>query len=609
MKRGVPIAFLLLAVAPAAAQEVDYRDARIVLAEPGAMLHGASEADAEQAVPNLPWLPGDRVWTESGARMEIQFADGTLVQLAEDSKLDYEASDMDRGTAVLRLWTGSLYLIARGRSSSPGFEIETESGVVYVSEAADVRVDAIPGETRLSVFRGSAQLSGGGETVNVYPGERSYASFGSAAEAPHRFDHQAADAFDSWSRSRRDRYAAVAAPPGMPEEIEPYAAELEEHGSWAVVAEVGHVWRPRVAVSWTPYSHGRWVPSAYGWVWVASEPWGWAPSHYGRWGHSLDLGWYWIPGRRWSGAWVSWRVGGGYVGWSALGRHGRPVHYVSHRGHGGYPRHGWTYARHTGLGARHLSRHLVHEDRIPRQRLSQLAGYSQPDGGRRAVSRWSRTDRDRSDRFRIGGSSLSPRADRGRAGTAGDRFTRSGSSRRAPQRSGDPSLEALRRMRSGPAQGRRSPELQEGRGAERPRGFDRSGSRSPRTRDAAPGSVRERSPGFGASSRSPRRSGDPGLEALRQMRSGRGRDDGARAQDPGRGSPRLERAPERGARPGRLTAPRREASEGRPSASLRSPSRRSETRPSARSDSQPSRRDDGRSDERRGARRRERDRE
>jgi hypothetical protein len=500
MKLGNAIPFLLLAVAPATAQEVDYRDARIVLAEPGAMWHGANETEAEEAIPNLPWLPGDRVWTESGARMEIQFADGTLVQLAEDTRLDYEASDLDRNTTVLRLWTGSLYLIARGRAASPAFEIETESGVVYVNEAGATRVDAIPGETRVSVYRGTAQLSAGGDTVTLYPGERSYATFGRAAEVPQRFDHQAADAFDAWSRARRDRYAAVYSPTDLPEEIEPYAADLEEHGSWAVVADVGYVWRPRVAVSWTPYSHGRWARSAYGWVWIAYEPWGWAPFHYGRWGHSLDLGWYWIPGRRWSGAWVSWRVGGGYVGWCALGRRGRPVRYLYRgRDHRHYSGHGWTYARHSALGARDLSRHLVREDRIPRQRLSQLAAESQPPGARRAVSRWGRSERDRSRGPAARSTSPSPRVRSGSAGTVRGRGgERSGVSRREPRRSSDPGLEALRRMRSG------------------------------------------------ASNRTPRRSEDPGLEALRRMRSTPSRRDSSRGvRDASRSTQRLRRSPDR----------------------------------------------------------------
>src|SRR5262249_46527712 len=42
---------------------------------------------------------------------------------------------------------------------------------------------------------------------------------------------------------------------------------------------------------------------------------------YGRWVYVGGPGWAWIPGRRYSGAWVTWRVGPsgfGYVGWAPM---------------------------------------------------------------------------------------------------------------------------------------------------------------------------------------------------------------------------------------------------------------------------------------------------
>ena len=34
--------------------------------------------------------------------------------------------------------------------------------------------------------------------------------------------------------------------------------------------------------------------------------------------------WVWVPGVEWAPAWVTWRVGGGYIGWAPL-----PPHHVS----------------------------------------------------------------------------------------------------------------------------------------------------------------------------------------------------------------------------------------------------------------------------------------
>jgi hypothetical protein len=97
-------------------------------------------------------------------------------------------------------------------------------------------------------------------------------------------------------------------------------------GSWVEVADYGYCWQPSVAVSnskWRPYSDGYWVYTDVGWTWVSNEDFGWATYHYGRWTRLRDRGWFWVPGREWGPAWVSWRTGGDHVGWAPLPPRGR----------------------------------------------------------------------------------------------------------------------------------------------------------------------------------------------------------------------------------------------------------------------------------------------
>jgi hypothetical protein len=94
---------------------------------------------------------------------------------------------------------------------------------------------------------------------------------------------------------------------------------LATHGSWVVVGSYGRCWRPvGVAIEWRPYCYGNWVWTDAGWSWASDEPWGRACYHYGRWAHDSEFGWIWVPGIEWAPAWVSWREGGGYVGWAPL---------------------------------------------------------------------------------------------------------------------------------------------------------------------------------------------------------------------------------------------------------------------------------------------------
>ncbi len=102
-------------------------------------------------------------------------------------------------------------------------------------------------------------------------------------------------------------------------DTEVFYERLSPYGYWEAVAPYGRVWVPAVGYGWRPYYFGRWVLTDWGWTFVSDDPWGWAAYHYGRWNWGVGVGWYWIPGRVWAPAWVSWRYGGGYVGWCPLG--------------------------------------------------------------------------------------------------------------------------------------------------------------------------------------------------------------------------------------------------------------------------------------------------
>jgi hypothetical protein len=98
-----------------------------------------------------------------------------------------------------------------------------------------------------------------------------------------------------------------------------FEAPLSTHGTWVEVGSHGRCWHPAgVAVQWRPYCTGEWVWTDCGWYWQTDEPWGWACYHYGYWVVDPVYGWIWVPGVEWAPAWVSWRVGGGYVGWAPL---------------------------------------------------------------------------------------------------------------------------------------------------------------------------------------------------------------------------------------------------------------------------------------------------
>lgn len=95
---------------------------------------------------------------------------------------------------------------------------------------------------------------------------------------------------------------------------------LSPYGQWVDFPSFGFVWIPMVDPDFFPYaSNGHWVWTNYGWTWVSHYNWGWAPFHYGRWNYDDYFGWFWIPDNVWGPAWVAWRSGPGYYGWTPLG--------------------------------------------------------------------------------------------------------------------------------------------------------------------------------------------------------------------------------------------------------------------------------------------------
>jgi uncharacterized protein DUF6600/FecR-like protein len=578
MRRLMVLSVLTLAAAPAVFAQ-SYHNGRIRYVEEGVSIQRATETGSEEATANLPFLPGDRVWTDGGGRAEFQFAAGSLLRLDAGSKLDYVAQEDARDErVVLRLWSGALFLHVRDRRDGT-FEVETPGGIVSAGNRGSVRIDVESGETRVSVFEGEASLDAG-ENVRVRAGERVYARRNEITDGPSAFDRGEGDEFADWDNSRQEQtaYAANREEP-LPDDVAPYADELDHHGAWYYEQEVGHVWRPYVSAGWQPYSDGRWVWTLYGWTWVPYESWGWATSHYGRWGFTSALGWYWIPGATWGPAWVSWAVGGDYVGWCPLGYRDRPVLVYDRLGrgtHGGYgvgrgttvAQTPWTYLRRGDMGARDLSRRRVQLDGRSIQQV------------RMVESAHGRLTRD----FAVTETPISVARAVPRNGS-----TRPGMSDTVPEMRSDPmtTIPVARRRGRSIDDGQRGSVTESGSTAAGPAGTARYGgtARAVHPTDVRSGQRRPDAPDAGTAGTSARRGRtSEGVEARTPDRPVRQRD-GASQDDREVLRPMfrpLSRRPE-GAAPPEAARPRNEG-EARP---------RSEAEPRPRAESEPRRGNDG----------------
>jgi hypothetical protein len=361
--------FLALPAPPALAQDrppeaAADAPAHISFVDGSAILE--RDGSTETAPSSMPLLAGDRVRTQNG-RVEVLFADGSTLHLDTNTRVDFQSD------AVIRLLDGRIRLNIVGPTRRVEYRVDAPSAWVEVVSPGEYRVsvlgDARAPEVELAVLRGAADLVNDSGRTELSAGERAFARDNTRPSTPYVFNSAAWDQFDRWSESRRDARLGVSAE-YLPDEVQSYAGTFNQYGSWQYMPTYGNVWYPHVSVSWRPYYYGRWNSfRPWGWTWIGTDPWAWPTHHYGRWGYNAGA-WFWIPGRTWGPAWVSWAYAPGYVSWCPLGWNNRAVIGFDSNVNvyrGGYrydPWNAWTVVPHRGFGSGLVNVNVVNGARI-----------------------------------------------------------------------------------------------------------------------------------------------------------------------------------------------------------------------------------------------------
>jgi len=285
-------AFILAGGPPAHAQDEEgaeggipaYAVARVKVLDGSVWVRPTDGGEWEEFSSNSPIPPRSRVSVPDGSEAELQFHGGQYVLLT--SGTDLEVRDLQEAKSVFRLRAGEI------RFDLPPDDFAPVS--VRVPGGAVARFP-VPGrqwltvtdsdETQLVVRRGTAVVTVEGDEHRLSAGDE--AVIGRDITIG-RYEGEADESAEPPPPSEEAERQG-AAPPVV-------VSELREYGEWVNVPTYGYVWRPRVAVGWSPYVYGRWVwISPYGWTWVSYEPWGWYPYRCGYWLTDPVYGWIWSP--------------------------------------------------------------------------------------------------------------------------------------------------------------------------------------------------------------------------------------------------------------------------------------------------------------------------
>src|SRR6266851_694732 len=306
MRTGFSIAvlaaaiLLLLQIVPAAlAQDYDRDDpptraGRIGFIEGSVSFQPGGEGDWVQAVPNRPLTVGDNLWVDRDSRAEVQIG-STSIRLGPETSLTF--LDLGNSVTQLRLSMGSLFFRVRHYGGDDAFEVDTPNLAFNVNRPGQFRVTVNQNgdQTLATVFRGEAEVTGGGNSYRLVDGQRG--TFSGVDQLSYDVDEIGSrDDFDQWALSRDEREDRNRSSHYVSPEMTGYE-DLDDYGRWHEVAGYGNVWSPGgVPGDWAPYRYGHWVfVSPWGWTWVEDEPWGFAPFHYGRWAF-VESSWCWVPG-------------------------------------------------------------------------------------------------------------------------------------------------------------------------------------------------------------------------------------------------------------------------------------------------------------------------
>ena len=282
---------------PAVADDDDPpgRVARLSYSRNSVSFEPAGESDWGSANVNRPITTGDRLWTDDGARAELDLGSATI---RLDSFTGFSFLNLDDQITQIQLSEGTANIRVRELARDETFEVDTPNLAFTIIQPGVYRIQAneAGNSTLITVRTGTGEVTGGGETYSVSAGLSGEFN-GTDDIRGDIFRAADYDDFDRWSQDRDRRDERSVSARYVSRGVVGYE-DLDENGAWRNDPDYGDVWVPRVDANWAPYRNGHWAwISPWGWTWVDDAPWGYAPFHYGRWVYARK-NWCWIPGPR-----------------------------------------------------------------------------------------------------------------------------------------------------------------------------------------------------------------------------------------------------------------------------------------------------------------------
>jgi len=257
----------------------------------------SDKAPWERAELNLPIRQHDVLATDNG-RAEVEFENGAMAFINENSVLEFFDLSLDDGSLttrlILRQGTGSFYV---NPARDDYFSVTGGDFTAEAAGRANFRMDNFDDGSTVAVIKGQVNVVHKNDNKLLVKGQSFTMSANGATDissAPQ------GDDFDRWVSGREDSVVTATNAARQYSNSSSYVSgfgDLYTYGGFYPIAGLGYGWQPYGAgIGWSPFDYGNWFyGSQFGWSFIGSQPWGWLPYHYGGWFFQPGIGWLWTP--------------------------------------------------------------------------------------------------------------------------------------------------------------------------------------------------------------------------------------------------------------------------------------------------------------------------
>src|ERR1700740_776763 len=147
------------------------RVARISYIDGNVSFQPTGSDDWAAAAKNRPVTIGDKIWSDKDSRVELQAGEASF---HIGSMTAFSFLNLDENITQVRVAEGAVNFRVRELREGDLYEIDTPNLAFTVKEAGAFRIDVDEnGEnTRITVIRGEGEVTTGGQTYGIHPGDK-----------------------------------------------------------------------------------------------------------------------------------------------------------------------------------------------------------------------------------------------------------------------------------------------------------------------------------------------------------------------------------------------------------------------------------------------------